>query len=534
MPKALDRKAFYGKDFLQDGLNVTDNAIMVPFSHMVEAENVMVGSTWARRKRPGQAYWNTDGDDATSSYPTNPKNNSNVDGPPIRGLIEFWRDESGTNTNDVMVAQENKVWSIDSRTSAAVDRTGALSLATTGRMCFQPFIGDVFFCSTNDSDGFNKWDGSSPSATAVTGPVDGDPSFLTVYRNRLVGAGVPGFPYTVYFSDINDGNTWVIPGSPAVDQATSLLVDQYGDPDGVTGLCVFQNRLYVFLRRAIYVITGNDPTDFIVQPVAIGVGAINHHCILPIGNDVYYLSERGLLSLSSTDKAIESEYGFMSRDISRLYHDSLDKSLESQWYMSYDERENLLYISCTSLGSTTNDTMLVYNTEKTMWTTWKDVPARTMCNVLVDRSSRILAGREDGVLSLMGESSRTDLGDSYTASFLTGVYYPGMAADEEHVFEQVTVLASAQTTGEIEVQVSIDSEIVQTETIELSNAGDLLGSTFTLGSSILSKGVFTPKTFKVNGRGFGIQIRLSYTSNTDVEIYGFIIGSRPAGQRRIG
>lgn len=537
MAKALAKQPFWGKEFLQFGLNVTDNAIMVPFQYMVEAKNIMVGSTWARRKRPGLAYWNTDTSKETTSYPGNPLNS--LDNDPIAGLVEFWRDTGSSQVRALLVRQGSKLWEIDGRTGAATDvpvKSGSTALPDLGiqdtKICFNSYYGVIYWASSNN-DEFKYWDGTN--YIDATPPPAGNPKFLATYKGRLVAAGFVGAgsrPFQVNLSKVNEADNWTT-GTGAND-GVSFVVDDVGDPDGVTGLCTFQNRLYVFLRRGIFSLSGTTGADMIRENVVTGIGAINNNCILPIGNDVYFLSERGLLSLKSSDKAITSEYGYMSRDIAKIYNEQLDRSKESRWTMEYDENENLLLISCTSVGSVENDIVLVYNTEKNVWTTWENINARSLAKVLVDRKSKILAGQENGTLALMGESLRKDFETiDYQSQFLTGIYYPGKEADIEHVFEEVTVLCSAESTATLTVQISIDSDILQTETLELNTSGSRLTSTFVLGSSVLGKSVFTPKTIKLNGgRGFGIQVRVIFPSSIDVEFYGVLINSRPAGNRR--
>ena len=115
--KSTRRIRFNGRDFLSAGLNVTDNPLIVAPNEMVEANNILVGSTLARRLRGGQAYFNTDASDEGASYPTNPKNGGSGDDP-ILGLHEFWRYDSGSGApkSTLMVRQGTKIWGIDSRT----------------------------------------------------------------------------------------------------------------------------------------------------------------------------------------------------------------------------------------------------------------------------------------------------------------------------------------------------------------------------------------------------------------------------------
>lgn len=550
----VQKGKFWGTDFLRAGLNLTDNAIMISFSTMVEAVNILVGKTWARRKRGGMAFWATNTSKENAAYPVSPENNSGTNGDPIIGLYEWWRtqDVDGTSVrrSDLMVRQADKLWAIPSRTTTALNvldladsGSDNITLPTTGKICFAPFYQTLYWCSTNPNEGYNKWEGdptalAANDGEAATGPESNStPKFIFPYRNRMVAGGVFGFEDTLYLSEVDDAETWVSRGTTGTTTgATSLLLDQIGDPVGLVGGCTFQKRIYAFMRRVIYEINGDNASNFVVDPVVVGIGAINHHCILPIGDDVYFLSERGLLSLKSTDAALESEYGFMSRDISTLYTELLDHSNEDDWEMEYLEDENLILITCSSLGSTTNDTVLVYNTYKKVWTTWSGINARSMTKVLIDNQARVAVGREDGRLAVLNEASRLDWAgeDAETpinAQFLSGIYYPGDEVDIEHVFKYLTILCSARTSASITVTVDIDSRTIISKQVNLNNSGDLLGSTFTLGSSVLSKGTYTPKTIELKGQGYGLQVRVTYNANDDVEVYGFLVGSVPAQKR---
>jgi hypothetical protein len=533
--KQVERSSFWGKEFLTKGLNATDNPIMVPADEMTLAENILIGSTWARRKRQGQTYYNVNGLDETANYPVNPKNNGDADGPPIRGIHEFWYYSgiTGLPQSQLLVRQDDKVWAIDERNVAAIDGTGGNPLPTTGRVCFQTFENQIYWTSTNTAEGYNKWDGISATYTplgAGAQPADGTPAFLGVYRGRMVAAGVPGFPYRIYFSKVFDAEDWTT-GGILPDDPTSLDLDPYGDPQGITGFTVFQDRLYVFLRRSTYEITGDTPETFRVRPISRQVGCINHATIVPVGNDVFYASERGVLSLSSTDKAIESEYAYVSRNIRTIYNEMIDRNREEQWYAGFDERENLYVLSCPSLGRVTNDVCLVYNTEKNAWTTWEGLNARTFATVLINNVPRLITGREDGIIGVTGEKKRLDFGEPYKAKLTTGILYPGQQADIEHIFKAVTIVAAPSKRSSLTLEWSIDSQFIDSRIVNFVNSGDLLGSTFILGESRLSAGTYEPRTAKVRGKGYGIQLTVIMQDDEDIEIFGFIVESVPADHK---
>lgn len=549
-----NRYRLFGKEFLAGGLNITDNPIIVDFNQMTTAENILIGSTRARRKRFGTTLYNIDTKYQTgSAYPANPANSGGS--VPVRGGIEFTRYDTGTGTTktDQIVRSGTKLWSVDDRNTVGVDRTGALTLATTGRICFQPFENAsgpaLYFCSTTTADLLNRWDGAAASAStpsAATAPGDwksggvivSGPSILTVFKGRMFAAGVPGFPYRVYYSKVRDGDDWT--DTTTGTRAGSFDLDAIGDPQGVTGLCVFQDRLYVFMRRAIYEVTISDPASvadsLFIKPITTEIGCVSHATIKVVGNDVVYASDRGILTLRSTDKAIESEYNFLSRDIQRAWNESINHSLLNQAWATIDEQESQYYISLPSSGATTNDLFFCLNLESGGWSNYTGMKARSMWTTLVSNKPRVTIGREDGYIVLLGETTRKDLaitgtsnaGTDYNAIFKSGVFYPGNESDIEHIFKSITILAATTSTTALTVQWEIDGKIAGSRQVNFKASGDVLGSTFILGTSSLATGTFVPRTVQITGKGYGIRIQVIMPESSDIEIFGFIIETKAA------
>ena len=535
--REVRRISLNGPEFLGSGLNVTDNPLIVPPTEMVESTNILIGSTLARKKRGGQDYLNTDSSDALASYPLNPKNNGGTDGDPILGLYEFWRYDSGSGApkSTLMVRQGTKIWAISSRTGVAVDLTGALTLPSTGEVTFQAFEGKLYWASTNTLEGYNTWDGVAGAATAATVPPDGTPSTIIAHGGRMWAFGVPGFPYRIYYSEFYDGQAWATTpfgqtGTAA--EAGSLDLDPFGDPLGITGAVSFQDRLYVYLKRASFEITGNTINNFIVKTISRQIGCIGHRTIVPIANDIIYASERGILRMSSTDKAIESEYGFISRPISRIWNENIDRELGGQFSATYDEQENLYLLSCATKGSTENDVILAFNAQATLWAgTWEGIRARTLATYVVEGKNRVIAGREDGVISLTGTPGRLDLGFPYTSKFKTGILYPNGEMDIQFIWKTATVLASTNGDATVTFNAFVDTEQKATRTIQIASGKDLLGSTFILGQSKLGNGVFVPQTMSLKGSGYGLQLEVIFNTEDEVEVYGFFASAIEADQK---
>jgi hypothetical protein len=339
--------------------------------------------------------------------------------------------------------------------------------------------------------------------------------------------GVRGFPYRIYYSEFYDAEQFSIKAFGATGTAAesgSLDLDPFGDPEGIVGAVSFQDRLYVFMRRAIFEIEGNTINTFVVKPISREFGTVSHASIVPIGNDVMYASERGILRLSSSDKAVETESAMASRPISKIWNKSIDRTLQAQFSATYDEAENLYLISVASKGSDENDIVLAYNVENGIWSgVWDGYRARCLATYLIDGVSRVICGREDGVISVTGDDARLDLGEPFVAYLKTGVLYPGDEIDLQYVWNTATVLASTTGVASLTFNAYVDSRLVRTENIQIKSGEDLLGSSFILGQSILGSGQFTPQTFPLNDQGYGLQLEVIFNSEADVEIYGFMV-----------
>lgn len=532
-----------GESFLRGGLNLTDNPIIVPPHEMVDATNILIGSSPSRRQRPGTEYFNTDDSDALASYPTNPKNGGGG-ADPILGVYEFWRYDSGTGApkQTLMVRQGTKIWAIDQRTGTADDLTGALVLPPGGVVTFQTFEGRVYWTGTGvpgTPEGYNYWDGVSASAVAAAStPPDGTPTFIVSHGGRMWAWGVAGFPYRLYYSEFYDAEVWataVFGATGTAAEAGSLDLDPFGDPVGINGGVSFQDRLYILMRRARFEITGSTINDFFVKTLSRKYGTIGHHTIVSNGDQIFYASERGFFDLTSSDKAIESEAGDIARPIKYLWTRLLNRNLFSQYCATYDEEENLYLLTCPSSGSTTNDTILAYSAEHRVWSgVWKGHKARFLTNYFTEGKSRVLAGREDGVLALLGTDTREDLGEAYTSMFRTGMLYPGEEIDIEHVWKHATILTSASGTGSLVLNAYLDSKLVTSKTIQVDVGTDLLGSTFVLGDSELGGGVFVPHTIPLKGQGYGLQLEVIFNGEVDIQVYGFMYEAVPAGSPTLG
>lgn len=483
----------------------SENAIVVDPTKVVINQNVLVGTAPTRRKRGGQELFQT----GAVTLP--------VAAQAIRGCTEYWKTSAlvGGPTSDIFLHQGTKVISIDNRATDGVDRTGALVLDSSAVPCYQVFNDKIYFTSTKTSDGYNMWDGVAASAVAVSDPADGPGRYIISHLGSMIMAGNEDFPFRVYFSVPLDPEDWAGLGS------TSLDLDSDGDPQGITGMFSFQNRLYVFTRRSMYEITGTDPTTFLVQRVTNGIGCIAHASIAQTPNDVYWASDRGVHSMRQISDGRITESTFASRDIQRLWTELLNSTLFQRAYGTYDETINCYLLSVPSSGQNTNDSLLVYNIEFGSWAVWENVSARSISTVLVNNKKNLLIGKEDGRLALLNTVARNDFGAGYPYRWKTGVLYPGDRTVKKE-FKSITLFCSTTTATQVTLNWDIDGKTSGTKNFNLNAGGTALGA-FTLGASALGIGQYVPVTLGLEGVGYGIQIEMVVGGLADIEVYGFIL-----------
>lgn len=172
--------------------------------------------------------------------------------------------------------------------------------------------GDTLYIATGHggSDGGYSWKTSAPLATQITAssymPHDwqtvANPSeikmpqceHLAVHAGRMwaaytkeqVTAGVNTvFPNRVRYSITGTATNWTKEG----------YFDLLGGGNGITGMAVANGSLVVFKPSAIFIIYGNDPSNFGVIQLSDKLGCPSHHAMATSDNGIYFYSlGRGL------------------------------------------------------------------------------------------------------------------------------------------------------------------------------------------------------------------------------------------------
>lgn len=143
----------------------------------------------------------------------------------------------------------------------------------------------------------NKWDGTTLT-TNIAGTIGA--KNITVHNERLWSCGCGVSPQSVFYSDLNNGDTL----GDAANGGGEIIVRTFGD-QVVVGLASVNTSLLIFHRRGISRITGFGQDDTLVAPAGVtaDVGTIAAGSIVEADNVAFFVSERGLYRCNEAEVA---------------------------------------------------------------------------------------------------------------------------------------------------------------------------------------------------------------------------------------
>ena len=116
---------------------------------------------------------------------------------------------------------------------------------------------------------------------------------------------------TVTFSAPNDDTVYLVASGGG-----SFVVG-----DTIQNFGVWRGRLYVFCENSIHRISGNDASDFAIEPVTGHLGCTFPDTVVEVAGDIVFLAPDGLRKISSTDQTEEVAIDNLSNPIKSTIDD---------------------------------------------------------------------------------------------------------------------------------------------------------------------------------------------------------------------
>lgn len=261
-------------------------------------------------------------------------------------------------------------------------------LSNNLRMNFVTFNGLLIGC--NGVDAPIKWDGQNEvvpllgwTSSITTIPI-GVPSISETFANRLVFSGDPVNPSMLFISEQENPENFTPDGSVT---SPGLLQVSPGDGERITALkSLFlplsnEEVLVIFKERSTYLLSGTDSESFLLQKISGEFGAVSHLSLAVVGNELMFLSNEGVTSLSTATLQGNLTTGFLSDRI-RSQIVTLNRVQLSNTFAVHMRNRQEVWWFVPDGSSSENQLVLIYNYGiNRAWSKRTGIKAASGCSV---------------------------------------------------------------------------------------------------------------------------------------------------------
>ena len=478
------------------------------FSHWIDAENTVFESSGAARKWGGTSRLNSS---ALSGTPT------------VTGFFDYWTaGAAGTMTGTAVIQAGTNVFKMD-RSGSVLDGTcdditGAVTI-TSGSLPTYTVLNDRVIVTTSAGDAPYTW--TQTGNAAALGGTPPAARVCTTHVNRVWMANRNANPSRLYYSASLDPTDWTGADTGNID------IDP-NDGDVILGLASYFNRLVIFKGPnfgSIHVITGTSPTGsdaFARRVVMRGVPISSHRSLVPVGNDLWFVTPLGIYALQNTEQYGDHRLVFIGDKIQNFWKNSVNKTRLNQAVGVYYPERGLVVFSLPRSGQTNNDATLLFH--PFLQNRVSLVTRGAACLGIAQGASnaRILhAGRySNGFVDLEDRETRELAGSTaYTMKVTTPALT--LAQGDRQVALKQMWLRLRPRGGDVSISVSRDNNTAQTLTFSQASSGGLLG-TDVLGSFILGGRFQVPNLQLIEGPCRTATVQLTQGSlGGDLELLEF-------------
>lgn len=246
---------------------------------------------------------------------------------------------------------------------------------------FKGNLSDISLIAANGVDPVKVYtSGSVSNLTAPSGL-----KFIEQYADRLWGVTGNELKYSAYRS----ANDWT---TAAGDDADSgFIICETPNGENISGIIAGINHVTVFKPNSIHELFGYSPSDYRFVPVTYEVGVMNNNCAVVFNNVMFILHRTGIYKYAG---------GVMPSKIFsepvQWYVDNMNAAAANIAALGTDGSK--LYVSIPMNGSTSNDTVLVYDPQYDVWTVWNGYTGSRFAKIGED----MYIGNNDGTVRKVG------------------------------------------------------------------------------------------------------------------------------------
>lgn len=202
------------------------------------------------------------------------------------------------------------------------------------------------------------------------------------FNNIMFFSCDPANPTKVTFSNLSGAfNSFV---------ATDFFTLNLNDNHYVTALFSAFGNNYIFEDNSIWMLTGSSRDTFTLQEMVNNVGTVSPHSVQLINNEIYFITKQNDIAIY--DGAFTVKY-LSSKIRNTIGSNNFTRAPEALGlgFSSYKYKDLDYYVSESTLGSSTNNQILLFDTDRTAWTkfsnfnpdSWTVIPSSTGQDIMV-------------------------------------------------------------------------------------------------------------------------------------------------------
>lgn len=342
------------------GLNDNLQATEIDDKEATDIQNIIFDTGGAIKKRYGY-----------TNIPPTPTKVATGSVGAITGLIQFNKDNGNkylvgiVNANGKATAFK-KTFSSGSLPSGAWDNIDYASLPSTytdNQLPTMVVASDsviMAFPSATPSKPF-MWTGTGNVinlTASATCPVS---SIVAYHMNSLFLSGDTSNPSRVSFSSNTNITNYT---------ATDFFDVNTSDGTIVRALLPAYGSLYIFKDKSIWQLTGYDRDSYILQKMVEGIGTTSPQSIKVVNNFIYFTTSQGDIAVYDGNYTVK----FISQKIRNTIgglNQNRSTNMLGLAYSTYKYVDADYYVSASTMGNSTNNQILLFDTAHQAWTKFK-------------------------------------------------------------------------------------------------------------------------------------------------------------------
>jgi hypothetical protein len=485
------------------GLNTqSENRAQDP-RYCTRALNCVIAETGLLESRQGTARTNT----------------TAATGTPIMDVVFSYVEDDGTE--HIVSAGGNKLWV---GTTTLTDKTGALTV-TSDDWQFQNYAGEVF--GYNGVDAPVYWDGGAGNFLTIASKagaagVVASKTHLSAYGRSWVVD--PTTPSLIKYSDLLSPHIFSGGSSGSIDMNT---VWPYSN-DTITCLAAHNNYLIIFCEKSIIVYSSaNDVTNIALTEVIKDIGCVARDSVQNVGDDLFFLANDGVRSLSRTILQDNMPQMEISREIRDDLISEINGAVMGKVRSTYNEKQGFYVLAFVRTGDESSFQYVcdVRRSSENLyrWTTWlANAYALETSRAATDElyfglaggfiatysgynDTNTSTGNIDKTYPVIYRSAWTDAGESFLLIWKKVVFYIASLANISTV---VTWSYDFKTTGE------------HSNTKSITGAGLSVYGTAVYGTDPYS-GAYSANAYTYPIDGAGSIVRIGFQAVVDGGKFAF-------------